>query len=171
MVPWRRQLLFLQKPSALPRPATPEGALKKTAPFPKELVKAEYDRLRRVLHDRNRQGRKTPGAEDLQIQFMDLNTYPMIVHNIYTDIVRQELEYFFYHLRDNKNKDDFYQSNIFINQSRFIYDIICEHCPSSFNSFFIPLGHHLIIMDCLSDILNGLNYSRWLIQPEKKLLI
>lgn len=104
-------------------------------------------------------------------QFMDLNTYPMIVHNIYTEIVRQELEYFFYHLRDNKNKDDFYQSNIFINQSRFIYDIICEHCPSSFNSFFIPLGHHLIIMDCLSDIFNGLNYSRWLIQPEKKLLI
>lgn len=104
-------------------------------------------------------------------QFIDLNTYPMIVHNIYIDIVRQELEYFFYQLRDNKNKDDFYQSKIFINQSRFIYDIICEHCPSSFNSFFIPLGHHLIIMDCLSDIFNGLNYSRWLIQPEKKMLI
>ena len=104
-------------------------------------------------------------------QFMDLGTYPMIIHNIYTEIVRQKLEYFFYQLRDNKNKDDVYENNIFINQSRFIYDIICEHCPSSFNSFFIPLGHHLIIMDCLSDIFNGLNYSRWLIQPEKKLLI
>ena len=68
-------------------------------------------------------------------------------------------------------QNDLYNNNFFIEQSRFIYDIICEHCPPMVIPSSIPLGHHLIIMDCLTDIFNGSNYSRWLIQPEKKLLI
>ena len=71
-------------------------------------------------------------------QFMDLETYPMIIHNIYTEIVRQNLSTF-YKLRDNKNKDDMYENNIFINQSDLLRYYL-RTLPSSFNSFFIPLG-------------------------------
>lgn len=104
-------------------------------------------------------------------QFMDLNTYQMVIHNIYTEIVNQDLQSLFYHLRNDKSKDNDYNDNIFNEESKFIYDIIYDHCPSSLNYPLVPLGHHLIILDCLSDIFNGLNLSRWLIQPEKKLLI
>ena len=104
-------------------------------------------------------------------QFISLETYPMIIHNIYTEIVQQELKSFFYELKNSLYQNDLYNNNFFIKQSRFIYDIICEHCPPMVIPPFIPLGHHLIIMDCLTDIFNGSNYSRWLIQPEKKLLI
>ena len=104
-------------------------------------------------------------------QFISLESYPMIIHNIYTEIIQQELKSFFYEIKNSQHQDDLYNNNFFVEQSRFIYDIICEHCPSNLYSSFIPLGHHLIIMDCLTDIFNGCNYSRWLIQPEKKLLI
>lgn len=104
-------------------------------------------------------------------QFISLETYPMIVHNIYTEIVQRDLESFFYEMKNNRNQDALYNNETFIEQSKFIYDIVHEHCPSDFYSSFIPFGHHLIIMECLTDIFNGSNYSKWLIKPEKKKII
>ena len=104
-------------------------------------------------------------------QFISLESYPMIIHNIYTEIAQQELKSFFYEVKNSQSQDDLYNNNFFVEQSSLIYDIICEHCPPKVTPKYIPLGHHLIIMDCLTDVFNGSNYSRWLTQPEKKLLI
>ena len=89
--------------------------------------------------------------------FTNLETYAMIIHNIYTEIVQHQLESFFYFL------------NLTDENSEIIYDIISEHCPFGFNYFNEVSEYHLIIINCLSDVFNGFNYSKWLIQPEKKI--
>ena len=102
---------------------------------------------------------KNHSFQERIVRFTTYDNLRMIIHNIYTEIVRFDLHNIFTGFE--------YTNNQLVKQSEVIRSVIFEHCFD----YRLQLGfHYKIIEGCLLDILNGKNYYKWLKAPEEKFL-